>query len=262
MKGYTYTNPVDGLSHDYSPYPPLDWPRNEYNQMVKSVEMSQRIAKLPVSEKGYPVPYFVSWINGKPEFRAASQERVQHVIHHNLCWVCGEPLGRYKIFAIGSMCAINRTTAEPPTHLECAEYSVKVCPFLSMPKMVRNHKNLPGEAGGGPGTMLERNPGVVAVWITDSWTIRHRDQRGILFKVGDPSKVKWYCEGRAATYAEVIESIRTGLPSLLIEAEKDGPQAMVELKYLIASATRYFPAPEQGQIQTQLWVDTPATIGA
>ena len=59
------------------------------------------------------------------------------------CWLCGQTLGKHMTFPIGPMCAITRTTAEPPSHLACAEYAVKACPFLSQPRMRRNERDLP-----------------------------------------------------------------------------------------------------------------------
>ena len=40
-------------------------------QMKPLPPMPSRIAALPVDERGYPVPWFVAWIDGKPEFRCA-----------------------------------------------------------------------------------------------------------------------------------------------------------------------------------------------
>jgi hypothetical protein len=31
--------------------------------------MPARFARLPADERGYPVPKFVEWIDGKPDFR-------------------------------------------------------------------------------------------------------------------------------------------------------------------------------------------------
>src|SRR4051794_7295681 len=85
------------------------------------------------------------------------------------CWVCGEPLGAFKTFVIGPMCAINRTSAEPPSHRECAEFSARTCPFLTKPRMRRNEKALPEERTC-LGFMIERNPGVTLLWITKKYT--------------------------------------------------------------------------------------------
>jgi len=92
---------------------------------------------LPLDERGYPVPWFVAWVDGKPEFRASSREKFRDAVKKRLCWVCGEQLGVYMVFVAGCMCGINRTTSEPPCHLECGQWSAINCPFLSNPQMVR-----------------------------------------------------------------------------------------------------------------------------
>jgi hypothetical protein len=176
-----------------------------------------RIAALPVDERGYPVPFFVSWIDGKPEFRAADGAKYARCIREKLCWVCGQPLGTFKSFTIGPMCAITRTTAEPPSHRECAEWSVRGCPFLTKPKMVRRKDDeIEILAAQFPtaGIPIDRNPGVTAVWTTKSFKMFKDHKGGQLIEVGEPVSVTFWREGRTATRDEIMESIRTGLPAL------------------------------------------------
>jgi hypothetical protein len=93
---------------------------------------------LPIDERGYPVPWFVAWLpDGKPEFRAMDRTKWFRAIREKLCWVCGGKLGVNVCFVAGPMCGINRTSSEPPSHLECARYSSRNCPFLNNPRMVR-----------------------------------------------------------------------------------------------------------------------------
>ena len=85
--------------------------------------MPDRIRRLPVF-RGYPVPWFVAWLeNGEPEFRAMDRAKWSRAIKDGLCWVCGERLGAHRVFVIGPMCGVNKTTSEPPCHAECAEWS-------------------------------------------------------------------------------------------------------------------------------------------
>src|SRR5262245_54991717 len=106
--------------------------------------LPSRIAGLPIDpERGYPVPWFVAWHDGKPEFRTADGRKFRQAIRDRLCWVCGQPLGRHLVFVIGPMCTVNRVTVEPPCHLDCAEFSVRACPFLSKPQMTRRENDLP-----------------------------------------------------------------------------------------------------------------------
>lgn len=220
--------------------------------------LTDRIAALPVDERGIPVPFFVAWIDGKPEFRAADQRKWIRCHSERLCWVCGQKLGRFVSFTIGPMCSITRTTAEPPAHLECADWSVRGCPFLSKPKMVRREGGLLIEASkeNVAGNMIERNPGVTCIWtiaVTDAkphgYTLFDDGRGRPLIEIGMPSEVSWWREGRPATREEVLESIRTGLPALEAACEQEPlaeqqDAARLELHEKTAIALQYIPAEE------------------
>lgn len=192
---------------------------------------------LPRDSRGYPVPWFVAWVDGVPDFRVADGAKRVKAVKHNLCWICGQRLGTYLAFTIGPMCAINRVSSDPPQHLECAIFSALGCPFLSRPQANRRTANLPAEAEDAPGLPIMRNPGVTLVWVTKSYRIRSN-----LFYVGDPVSTAWYREGRAATRQEVLDSIQSGLPSLTEMAAAEGPTAVQALEYATAVAMRLVPA--------------------
>jgi hypothetical protein len=73
--------------------------------------------------------------------------------------------------------------------------------------------------------MLTRNPGVALVWTTRRYGLKHDPGGGMLFDIGDPESVSWWCEGRAATREEVQHSIDTGLPALEEIAAEHGELA-------------------------------------
>jgi hypothetical protein len=203
-------------------------------------EIPVRIARLPVDERGYPVPWFVEWIDGKPDFRVSSAEKIIRAVKESRCWICGDILGVHKSFLIGPMCAINRVSAEPPAHTACATFSAKACPFLSRPHAKRREHGLP-EDGQWSETGLKRNPGVTLVWTTGKfWPIRGAGKE-ILFRMGDPVGVAWYAEGRDATRAEVEASVESGYPSLLELAEKEGPVAVAALAHFRRTAELLYP---------------------
>lgn len=185
-----------------------------------------RIAQLPVDDRGYPVPWFVTWINGKPDFRVVEARKVflGHTEHR--CWICGQQLGRTFAFVAGPMCAVNRNSAEPPSHTECALFAVKACPFILLPKAQRREANLPVETTDPAGHMIKRNPGVAMVWITRAYRI-HVEPRGLLFELGEPETVHWYAQGQPATREQVLESIESGIP--LLEEVCDGDEKELAL---------------------------------
>lgn len=211
------------------------------NVAILGIPIPDRMKHLPISENGFPTPWFVAEVNGVRDFRIADNNKMVQAVNYKRCWVCGQTMGSFKAFAIGPMCALNRNTAEPPTHLECAEYSVRACPFLSKPRMRRNKVGMPEESKNPAGIMIERNPGAICIWITKSFRVT-RDGDGVLFKLGDPERVMWFAEGRTATRAEVEASIASGLPILKQYAMEDGIEAMKELEQCTARLQSLLPA--------------------
>lgn len=200
-----------------------------------------RIAALPV-RRGYPVPWFVAWVNGEPEFRAMDPEKLVTAIKHKRCWVCGEPLGKFMTFVVGPMCGINRTSAEPPSHKDCAQWSARNCPFLSKPQMTRREgEMLGGGIGETPaGVMIKRNPGVTLLWTTKSYQLFGDGNDGVLIRIGAPEGIEWWALGKPATRAQVEESVRSGLPNLERMAELE-PGAMDDLRKKTASLETLYP---------------------
>lgn len=192
------------------------------------LDMPERIRRLPLDQRGFPIPKFVEWIDGAPDFRLMSTEHFAACMHHRRCWICGEPLGVNMAFVIGPMCGINRLSPEPPSHRDCARFAARNCPFLSQPMARRRERNMP-EHRVVAGTMIERNPGVCAVWVTKGYRTFKPDGGGVLFLIGDPVAVEWYAQGRAATRAQIDRSVVTGYPLLEAEAARQGGRAMAVL---------------------------------
>lgn len=208
-----------------------------------AIPIPGRMTVLPLDKHGRPVPWFVAWIDGVPDFRIIGPGKIVQAVKERRCWVCGGPLGVYKAFLLGPMCAVNRNTAEPPCHLDCAVYSAKACPFLTTPHMRRRETGKPAEASNPAGIMIERNPGVALVWVTKTFRIwPEPDRRSALFEPGDPTRTLWFTQGREATHAEVMASIDSGLPLLREMAVEQGPEAEAHLDRQLAAALRHVPA--------------------
>jgi hypothetical protein len=211
---------------------------------VADIPMPDRIKRLPLDHRGFPVPWFVAWIDGQADHRVIGPQRLEPAIKRRLCWTCGEPLGRYFVSLIGCMCSVNRVISEPPSHRDCAEYSVRACPFLSRPTMHRREAGLPEERHEAAGFGLKRNPGVTCLWISKDYPKPFRayaGQRGLLFQLQEPIETVWYREGRLATRQEIIEAIDDGLPNLMGPAREEGPAAVKELQRLHQQALNYLP---------------------
>ena len=214
----------------------------------------RRIARLPRDRIGRPVPWFVTWMidgqpvplgtrGAEPEFRVVVEGRRERAVAERRCWVCGGVAGNpagHSSFVIGPMCAVNRTSAEPPCHLDCATWSAQNCPFLTRPQMTRRERGLPEALAESPGVMIARNPGVTLVWVSAGWQPFSDGRGGWLVDIGEPASVAWYAHGRAATRAEVLASIDSGLPALR-EMAPD-PAALAELEARHGEALALVPA--------------------
>jgi hypothetical protein len=91
------------------------------------------------------------------------------------------------------------------------------------------------------GIMLKRNPGVSALWIAKrpGFHAFSDGAGGRLFKLHDPVEVAWWSQARAATRAEIMDSITSGLPFLRAECRDAGDEA--ELARLTTKAMQYLP---------------------
>jgi hypothetical protein len=216
----------------------------EYHVSLKDLDMPVRIKRLPVDHRGFPVPKFVAWPNGEADHRVINLDRFTPSVKQKLCWICGEPMGRYFVSIIGCMCAVNRVISEPPSHLDCAEFSVKACPFLSRPQAHRRDIGLPEGIQDQAGMPIRRNPGVACLWISKSYPKLFKTQMGnagVLFSLGEPIETIWYREGRLATRREVIDAIHEGLPTLEAVAAQEGKGAPEALNGQLLAAWMLLP---------------------
>jgi hypothetical protein len=208
------------------------------------LKLPPRMAQLPRDRHNRPVPWFVAFIGGVPDFRVVDPGKLDHALRGSLCWVCGHGFssGEDRAWLIGPMCSVTLTTAEPPSHLDCAVWSAGNCPFLVTPNMVRRDRHMPEGAVNPAGIMIRRNPGASVVWVTGyrAWKAE-REGRGYLFRLGPAKRALWFAEGREATRAEVLASIDSGLPLLREMAEQDGPEAAAELERMHRAALAYVP---------------------
>ena len=213
---------------------------------MASTDEPGRIARLPKNKVGYPVPWFVAVIDGQPDFRVIRPGGIGTALRGKLCWTCGIPFQRQedRAFVIGPMCAVNRVSSEPASHLDCALFAATHCPFLIKPQMVRRERHIPEGATCPAGESIRRNPGVALVWVTGykSWSTFSDRNGGTLFDVGEPKRVLWFARSREALRAEVMESIDSGLPILREMAEDEGPDAVAELERMHARALALVPS--------------------
>lgn len=202
--------------------------------------LPDRIKRLPIDARGYPIPWFVAEVDGKRDFRIADQNKRVRAANQRLCWLCGEKLGRYMAFVIGPMCAVNRNTSEPPCHRDCAEFAVQACPFLMLPKAEYRTANLPAEGSHLPHA-LPGNPGAACIWITESFK-PYRTSGSWLIEIGAPVEVTWWAEGKPATREAILDCFDRRLPLLAQMAKEEGAAAEAHLQKLVDRTMTLLPA--------------------
>lgn len=212
--------------------------------------LPHRMTRLKLDHRGYPVPHFVVWLDedenevppgeGRPEFRVMSQRRLAQCLKYSECWICGGKMGRWRAFVIGPMCMVNRINSEPPSHVDCADFAARACPFLSRPHMTRREGGMPEESKDAAGQPILRNPGLGTVWISDQGYPIKRTPNGVLLSLPEPSEVRFYTEGRPSTRAEVLESLESGLPLLYETCKFDGEREEIDKR--MRAAEKYLPS--------------------
>jgi hypothetical protein len=223
--------------------------------MIDLPEAPARVARLPKDMRGYPVPWFLAWLSmgaecdpatpgAEPDFRVIKSGARSDAWNHRKCWICGDVMGVHRIYVVGPMCVVNRTTMEPPCHRECAEYAAKACPFLVRPRMRRlpSDNLVPANGFHVDGEMIARNPGACALYEAQSARPFSDGKGGWLIRLGEPVRVDWWAHGRKATRDEILDSIMSGLPNLESLAKQQGHEAEAELGRLTDQALKLLPA--------------------
>jgi hypothetical protein len=201
---------------------------SELNASIRDIPLPDNMKHLPVSKKGFPVPFFASIVDGEWDFRVTTAEKFVACVKEKRCWICGQALGSKYAFVAGPMCVVTKTSAEPPCHLTCATYSAIACPFLAQPRMKRNESDLPEGHRPPAGVAIMRNPGVTAVLVTRKYKLFDDGDGRALVEMGDPEDIKWYAQRRPATQAEVMDSVTSGMPLLWAQCDQEESARMRE----------------------------------
>ena len=212
---------------------------------IRDIPVPEHMRRRPVDRRGFPVPFFVAWVSpmgvkmpegmGEPDHRVVDAVKLALCLKFSLCWLCGKPLGKFRALVVGPMCLVNRTTAEPDSHVDCAEYAAKACPFLANDRTRRNEaRPLPPGSSSHP-MGAKRNPGVACVFVhTERWLKRIPQGQGLapLFRMpaGEPRRLTFWANGERASRGQVMQSLNGGMAILQDAAAKhDGPEGVTEL---------------------------------
>lgn len=172
----------------------------------------------PVDHRGFYVPWFVTKKDEQDhwDFQGIDSRRFYEAMDKHLCWVSGQPLGKYVSFVVGPMCCINLVAGDPPTRREEAEWSARVCPFLSRPLALRGP--IPEDHVTG-GNMVPDNPGTVAVWTCLKNTVGF-NRKTNLFHLPEPTSVEFWHKSERASKEQVKEAMKIGARKIKAMAEE------------------------------------------
>jgi len=143
---------------------------------------------LPIDDRGYPVPYFVPMVNGKPDFRFQDSRKKKVCRDFLKCSVCGNRLFAKSFwFITGPMGFHNATVSDEPMHEDCARYSLAVCPHLFFLKAERRETNVPAAAVKNPNVLLGKPEHIFLIkadkiWYFDEMHTRFRIVEFFAFK--------------------------------------------------------------------------------
>lgn len=102
-----------------------------------ALPLPKRLRTRPRDSRGYPIPFIVLIDkSGQPQFTINDTRSVSQCITKKLCSICGKRFENGVWFVGGSRCFMHQHGAflDPPMHNECAEYALRVCPFLAAPR--------------------------------------------------------------------------------------------------------------------------------
>lgn len=144
--------------------------------MKHSFDIPARMQHLLLDERGYPIPYFVPIVDGKPEFRYQDGKKRDTCIKYKKCAVCGGRFitNNYWLIA-GPLGLMNKISSDYPMHEECARFSIQVCPHLIFHKAERRSDQCDD-----PNVLRDKPESIFLVRADKIWTIE--DQGNVYIK--------------------------------------------------------------------------------
>lgn len=89
------------------------------------------VRALAKDARGYPVPHFASFDGERPRFDILDPSRVIQCVQEGLCGICGRKLAALSWYIGGPKTLAARLSADPPMHLDCAQFAIAACPHLT-----------------------------------------------------------------------------------------------------------------------------------
>lgn len=139
--------------------------------MALVFDIPKELSHLKIDPRGYPIPYFVSWIEGKPEFRFLDHKRQEMIIAKGVCHICGKKLNKdYNYVISGPVGYQNRISSDAAMHRICAEFSLRACPHLYLQKAERRENDELGKmVAAAPSVVIKDKPPVLLLVKVSKW---------------------------------------------------------------------------------------------
>jgi hypothetical protein len=169
---------------------------------LKTVKLPLHMKALPRDARGYPVPWIAAvGSDGRADFRVIDKAKTMEALTNRRCAICGKVmLAAY--FVGGPLSMRNRLFNDPPMHKDCAEYALKVCPFLAAPSFAYSRKtpDVDGmEVTVDPG-MSEDRPEVFGIAPAGRYSLRQVQGEHYIHPVAWLRPVIWYKNGQVVEY--------------------------------------------------------------
>lgn len=164
---------------------------------LTKIPLPLHMQRLPRDERGYPVPKFATWVGGRPDFKQVNAQAWLECVRGDKCGICGNRLARFKALVGGPQSIDSRRFTDAPMHPQCAEYALRVCPFLAAPKFGYD-KSQPFSQHMSPDRPEKFGMGITSdvqlQWLPDNTPVL----------VAWPwiSPVRWWCQGKRLDHAE------------------------------------------------------------
>ncbi|MBO9428202.1 hypothetical protein [Sulfitobacter sp. R18_1] len=99
------------------------------------IDLNPRIASLKTDRRGFPVPFIVLHVEGRPpDFTVNDGQLTGRCVEEGLCSICGDHLGSDVWFVGGPGSGLDPRGSyrDPPVHHQCGTFALQVCPYLAV----------------------------------------------------------------------------------------------------------------------------------
>lgn len=152
-----------------------------------SIAEPTAIAALEKDGRGYPIPAFATrYPDGRADFKIVDPEAWTLSVTKRRCGICGGKISGLFAFVGGPLSTKNRSYLDAGMHKDCAEYALKVCPFMAAPKFAYDRS-----IEGMPELHTER-PEKFGLSMTSSYQPEQLRSGAVVLRIAPPVSLTWW----------------------------------------------------------------------